>query len=211
MLAKLQRMAIDFLNVLQAAHRSFLEGGLLDTLPQPTRTGSRAGRHRSPESAHAHSYRSRSRSGPKPGGFTAKELARKVNEFSGTASTFSPRQAAYDLSKLRGKSIIERVAHTRNYTLNAAGIRALAGLLILREKVIRPVLAGICKTRLGRPPKIIHPIDIHSRTFGARCTSLSGTSHLPPETTRQHAVVKSPQAPRDFNKNRAQINGSMTR
>ncbi|MGB9274855.1 MAG: hypothetical protein WCC08_06435, partial [Terrimicrobiaceae bacterium] len=27
-------------------------------------------------------------------------------------------------------------------------------------------------------------------TFGARCTSLSGTSHLPPETTRQHAVVK---------------------
>ena len=31
----------------------------------------------------------------------------------------------------------------------------------LREKVIRPVLAGICKPRLGRPPKIIHPIDIH--------------------------------------------------
>ena len=59
------------------------------------------------------------------------------------------------------KSIIERVAHTRNYTINPAGIRALAGLLILREKVIRPVLAGICKPRLGRPPKIIHPIDIH--------------------------------------------------
>ena len=29
-----------------------------------------------------------------------------------------------------------------------------------------------------------------SSAFGARCTSLSGTSHLPPETTRQHAVVK---------------------
>ena len=98
---------------------------------------------------------------PKPGGFTAKELARKVNESTGTASAYSSRQAAYDLSKLRGKSLVERVAHTRNYTINAAGIRPLAGLLILREKVIRPVLAGICKPRLGRPPKIIHPIDIH--------------------------------------------------
>jgi hypothetical protein len=57
--------------------------------------------------------------------------------------------------------MIERVAHTRNYAINAKGVRALAGLLILREKVIRPVLAGICKPRMGRPPKIIHPLDIH--------------------------------------------------
>ena len=48
------------------------------------------------------------------------------------------------------QGLIERVAHTRNYTINAAGIRPLAGLLILREKVIRPVLAGICKPRLAR-------------------------------------------------------------
>jgi hypothetical protein len=98
---------------------------------------------------------------PKPGGFTAKELARKVNESTGTTSTYNSRQAAYHLAKLRGKCLIERVAHTRNYTINAAGIRSLAGLLILREKVIRPVLAGICKPRLGRPPKTVHPIDIH--------------------------------------------------
>ena len=63
-------------------------------------------------------------------------------------------------SKLRAKSVIERVAHTRNYTINVQGVRALAGLLILREKVIRPVLAGICKPRPGRP-KIVDPIDIH--------------------------------------------------
>ena len=65
MLAKLQRMTIDFLNVLQAAHCSFLEERLLDTLPQPTRTGSQhlAGA-RSPETAHAHSYTGPPRSGP---------------------------------------------------------------------------------------------------------------------------------------------------
>ena len=86
--------------------------------------------------------------------------------------------------------MIERVAHTRNYTINVQGVRALAGLLILREKVIRPVLAGICKPRPGRPPKIVDPIDIHSRPFSARCTSLSSISHLLPETMGQHAVVK---------------------
>ena len=149
MLAKLQRMAIDFLNVLQAAHRSFLEEGLLDTLPQPIRTGSR-------RLAGVDLQKARMRTvteavlalAPKPGGFTAKELARKVNESTGTASAYRSRQAAYDLSKLRGKGLIERVAHTRNYTINAAGVRPLVGLLILREKVIRPVLAGICKRRL---------------------------------------------------------------
>jgi hypothetical protein len=78
MLAKLQRMAIDFLNVLQAAHRSFLEERLLDTLPQPTRTGSR-------RLAGIDLQKPRMRTvteallalAPKPGGFTAKELAEK--------------------------------------------------------------------------------------------------------------------------------------
>ncbi len=74
------------------------------SLPPPTRTGSR-------RLAGIDLQKARMRTvteavlalAPKPGGFTAKELARKVNEFSGTASTYSPRQAAYDLSKLRGK------------------------------------------------------------------------------------------------------------
>ena len=78
MLAKLQRMTIDFLNVLQAAHCSFLEERLLDTLPQPTRTGSR-------RLAGIDLQKPRMRTvteavlalAPKPGGFTAKELAEK--------------------------------------------------------------------------------------------------------------------------------------
>ena len=38
-LAKLQRMVIDFLNVVYAAHRSTLDVDTLDTLPQPTQRG----------------------------------------------------------------------------------------------------------------------------------------------------------------------------
>ena len=38
-LAKLQRMVIDFLNVVYGAHRGTLQAGTLDTLPQPTQRG----------------------------------------------------------------------------------------------------------------------------------------------------------------------------
>ena len=41
MLAKLQRMAIDFLNVVQAAHCSFFDAGALDSLSESTHRGSR--------------------------------------------------------------------------------------------------------------------------------------------------------------------------
>jgi len=163
MLAKLQRMTIDFLNVLQAAHASFLQEFVLDTLPQPTLTGAR-------RLAGVDLQKSRMRIlsqavialAPMPGGFTAKDLAEKVNLLSAnTPLLYTRRQAAYDLSKLRGKHLVERIANTRAYRINTLGIRTLAGLLILREKVIRPVLAGICKPRPGRPPKIIHPLDLH--------------------------------------------------
>jgi hypothetical protein len=163
MLAKLQRMTIDFLNVLQAAHASFLQESVLDTLPQPTHTGSR-------RLAGVDLQKSRMRTlsqavialAPMPGGFSARDLAEKVNLLTtGPSLPYSRRQAAYDLSKLRGKRLVERIPNTRLYRVNTLGIRILAGLLILREKVIRPVLAGICNPRPGRPPKIINSIDLH--------------------------------------------------
>jgi len=39
MLARLQRMGIDFLNVVDAAHRGTLQADALDGLPQPTQRG----------------------------------------------------------------------------------------------------------------------------------------------------------------------------
>jgi hypothetical protein len=43
------------------------------------------------------------------------------------------------------------------------GIRTLAALLILREQVIKPVLAGVCRPKRGRPPKNLHPLDSHQK------------------------------------------------
>ncbi len=37
----------------------------------------------------------------------------------------------------------------------------IAALVILREKVLRPILAGVGKPRMGRKPKTWGPIDEH--------------------------------------------------
>jgi hypothetical protein len=74
---------------------------------------------------------------------------------------YTPRHAAYDLRKLRGKGFVERVGTTRCYEPTTLAIGTLVALLILREKVIKPVLAGAGKPKPGRPPKRMHPLDVH--------------------------------------------------
>jgi len=46
-------------------------------------------------------------------------------------------------------------------TIAIPGIRTLVALLILREQVIKPVLAGVCRPKRGRPPKNLDPLDVH--------------------------------------------------
>jgi hypothetical protein len=163
MLAELQRMVIDFLNVVQAAHISSLDAGALDALPQPTHRGTQ-------RLAGVDIQKARMRAviaavlalALQPGGFTVGDLADKARtRLAPGAPPYTPRHAAYDLRKLRGKALVERVGTTRRYHPRPPGIRTLAALLILREKVIKPVLAGAGRPRLGRPPKRIHPLDVH--------------------------------------------------
>ena len=107
----------------------------------------------------------------KPEGFTAANLSERVRAQKGRAmSSYGDRKAAYDLHKLRGKSLVERIGKTRRYQLRKPGIRTLAALLILREQVIKPVLAGVCRPKRGRP-KNLHPLDQHYRKL--RCEMLA--------------------------------------
>ena len=163
MLNKLQDMTIGFLNVVQAAHRSFLPDDALDRLIKPSQRGNRrlAGVDLQQPRIQAVS-RAALALAAKPEGFTVKELAEKTRQlYPDDAAEYTQRQAAYDLMKLRGKKLVERIRKTRYYRIKSAGIRILAGLLTLREKVIKPVLAGLGKPRVGRPPKTIHPMDQH--------------------------------------------------
>jgi DNA-binding transcriptional ArsR family regulator len=151
MLNKLQDMAIGFLNVVQAAHRSFLPDDALDRLIKPSQRGNRrlAGVDLQQPRIQAVSEAVLALAA-KPQGFTVRELAEKTRQLHpDDAADYTHRQAAYDLMKLRGKKLVERIRKTRYYRIKSAGIRILAGLLTLREKVIKPVLAGLGKPRVG--------------------------------------------------------------
>jgi hypothetical protein len=159
MLIKLRYMAADFLNVLHAADHSYFDEGVLDSLPQPSQRGTR-------RLAGIDLQQLRMRQvctallalEPQPGGFSISDVAAKTTELLRDA-VYTVRQAAYDLLKFRSKAFVVPVPHSRRYRLSSVGIRILAGLLILREKMIKPVLAGICRKKVGRPPKNVQIID----------------------------------------------------
>jgi hypothetical protein len=161
LLKVMEQYLSNFLNVVQAADISFLDP-TFDELATPTQKGS----HRL---AGVDFNKLRMRRilaaivalSPKPTGFTVGDLARKVFEIAGPESQpYTPRQAAYDLAKIRGKSLIERVGKSRRYRATPDGVRKLTAYTVLREHVIKPLMAGVVR-RQGRPPKTVHPLDQH--------------------------------------------------
>src|SRR6516164_1696788 len=104
-----------FLNMLYCIDACFIGENLLDTLPSPTVVGAtRVG------GIHYHQARMRTvieavvALATSPTGFSASELAAQVRERSGQAeSAYGPRQAAYDIKKLRGKELVQKRGHSR--------------------------------------------------------------------------------------------------
>ena len=101
-----------------------------------------------------------------PGGFTASQLAEHVRRPSQENELeYGPRRAAYDLKKLRGKSIVSRIAKTARYEPIPQGLRTMAALVILRDKAIKPLLAAAQHLRRSRPPRSLTAIDTHYQTI----------------------------------------------
>src|SRR5438552_1020788 len=96
-----------------------------------------------------------------PAGFTASELAQKARAISGEVEpNYGPRRAAYDLKKLRGKAMVRRIGPSRRYEPVPEGLRAMTALMVIREKVIKPLLAA--GTQLAAPSTLNNPTPIDS-------------------------------------------------
>lgn len=106
-----------------------------------------------------------------PGGFTVTDLATKVHTMTGQ-TTYTTRQAAYDLRKLRGKNLITKPGRSRRYHLPSQPARIITALLTLREQVISPILAGIRSPRLGRKPTHWTRIDRDYETLRVNMQTL---------------------------------------
>ena len=95
-------------------------------------------------------------------GFTASQLANEVRALGKqNASEYSARSAAYDLKKLRGKEIVQRIGTSRRYQSLPKGLRAMTALLVLREKAIRPLLAAVQDQQPSRGAQNPRPLDTH--------------------------------------------------
>jgi len=94
----------------------------------------------------------------KPDGFSVSDLSAKVQEMTGW--NYGTRQAAYDLRKIKGKGFVEK-QNTRRYLVSAQGFQTMCALIILQEKVLKPVIASMGKSRRGRKPKKTCALDIH--------------------------------------------------
>ena len=99
-------------------------------------------------------------------GFTASELANEVRALGKqSASEYGARRAAYDLKKLRGKNIVRRIGKTRRYESLPKGLRAMAALVVLRNKAIKPLLAAAQQLRPSRGAQNPGALDGHYDTI----------------------------------------------
>lgn len=81
-------------------------------------------------------------------------------------------RAAYDIKKLRGKDMVRKIGASRRYEPLHEGLRAMTALVVLREKVIRPLLAA--STRPEPHAKRSNPasIDQHYENLRASMRGL---------------------------------------
>jgi hypothetical protein len=152
-------MTERFCTTLDCVHTGYLPDGTLDQLPLPARIG------RTPVGG-IDLNKPRIRAAlaavltlaAAPGGFTVADLAAKVQATTGQTS-YTIRQAAYDLRKLRGKDLLVKPGRSRRYHVPPPAARTIAALLALRDQVIGPILAGVRSPRLGRKPTHWTAID----------------------------------------------------
>jgi hypothetical protein len=129
-------MLVRFLGTVQAAHLAFLDEGAFERWSKPTQRGTR-----------------------RLAGIDLKAEAVQQRAAPSTKA-YTSRNAAYDLAKLSGKKLVHRVKGSRRYKADTSGVRAMCAYLVLRDKVIKPLLAGVVRPFV-RAPKVQAPIDQH--------------------------------------------------
>jgi DNA-binding transcriptional ArsR family regulator len=118
----------------------------------------------------------------RPGGLTSGELAAKVRELAGQSEAeYGPRQASYDLKKLRGKALVERVLKSRRYAATESGLRTMAAVGIVREQVLKPILAKVCQPEPHLPlaPENRGPLENHYQAIQNEVSKLLQTLKIP--------------------------------
>lgn len=141
---KLQQLMQTFMNGLQYAHVSLIGEGDLEKLTTPTQKGSS-------RLAGLDISKKRIRNvlatvlalSIKPGGYIAKDVSEIMQQRH--SKSYTARNAGYDLRKLRGKKLIEKLPGSRKYKLSPTGSQQIMALLVLIQKQLPMMLACMSK------------------------------------------------------------------
>jgi hypothetical protein len=160
---RLKAMLERFLTTLDCVDMVFVPDQTLDQLPLGSQIGStRVGGVDLNQPRTRAALQAVLALGPAPGGFTVAQLAAKVQQMTGQSDrAYTTRQAAYDLKKLRGKHLVVKPGRSRRYHAPPDALRTITALLVLRDQVIGPILAGVRVPRRGRRPKTWTSADRH--------------------------------------------------
>ena len=150
-----------FCTTLDCVDVGFIADGLLDELPRPSQLGAaRVGGIDLNKERIRNALAAVLALAASPSGFTVAQFTDKVRALTGQDEhAYSTRQGAYDLRKLRGKSLIDKPARSRRYQVPPEAARTISGIVTLRDHVIAPILAGIRSPHLGRKPSIWTAVD----------------------------------------------------
>ena len=149
---RLAGMLERFCTALDCVGTGFVPDGVLDELPKPSVLGkTRVGGVDLGKARARTTLAAVTALAAAPEGFTVADLAGKVHAMTGDPG-YTVRQAAYDLRKLRGHDLVAKPGRTRRYHVPPREQRTITALLVLRQHVIAPIVAGVRSPRLGRKP-----------------------------------------------------------
>jgi len=166
-LAEARSILKRFMDALSCIDQCFIADTMLEQLPAPSQVGkTKVGGLDLNKSRMRGVVEAVIALSASPGGFTASQLAGEVRALSRQSeSEYGARHAAYDLKKLRGKKIVRRIGQTRRYESLPKGLRAMAALVVLRNKAIKPLLAAAPDLRPSRGAQNPGPLDTHYDTI----------------------------------------------
>jgi hypothetical protein len=160
---KLRERLQAFISVLYFSHASFIDKGEFDQFSQPSKKGKQriAGIDiNKPRCLNV--MKAVLELAIKPSGFTSMEVAskyEKIAQLSKGKGSYNARQAAYDLRKLKEKGIVFRKENSRKYHITAKGVAMIVAIIIIREKLFKPIVAGIAKKKLTPSPQNLSKVD----------------------------------------------------
>jgi hypothetical protein len=168
--SRLKEILERFLTVLYCVDACFIGEDMLEKLPAPSVVGAtRVGGVNLEQTRMRTVAEGIVALSTSPAGFSASELAAQVRAIHGQSeSEYGARRAAYDIKKLRGKGLLVKRGKSRRYEAVPEGLRAITALLVLREKVIRPLLAA--SRNSAKRPKLQNQTRIDRRYESLRDT-----------------------------------------